>query len=195
MHKVLIAVDDTKTSKQVISSFHNLVRRPESIVLLYTQRLEGKSLMIDMLGDAEMATLKEMLEGTEYKERLDEKAEKILNYYRKELGEEGAFSIKTVVRAGHPAEEVLRVADEEGVGLIILGFNGRKGLNRLIAGSLDREVREKAKVPVLMAKRANICEEAYTWRDALAAISVTTTVIFGLYLLGVVLYGGWFLHR
>ncbi len=194
MNKVLIAVDDTKTSRQVVASFHNLVRQPESIVLLYTQRLEGKSLMIDMLGDAEMTTLKEMLKGTEHKERLDRKAEMILNSYRKELEEEGAVNIKAIVRSGHPAEEILRVADEEEVGLIILGFNGRKGLDRIIAGNLDVEVKRKAKVPVLVAKRPNICEEPYTWRDALAAISVTATVVFGLYLLGIVLYGRWFLR-
>jgi len=34
--------------------------------------------MVDMLGDAELSTLKESLNGTEYKDSLDEKADKIL---------------------------------------------------------------------------------------------------------------------
>jgi len=81
MKKVLIAVDGTKDSKSVLSAFRNLEQRPEDVVLLYVERLEGNSLMIDMLGEAEMSTLKDSLKGTEDKEALDRKAEKILNYY------------------------------------------------------------------------------------------------------------------
>jgi nucleotide-binding universal stress UspA family protein len=194
MNKVLIAVDDTKASKAVISSFQNLVQKPESAILLYAERLEGRSLMIDMLGDAEMSTLKETLQGTEHKDKLDEKAERILDYYKRELENGSTVRVKTVIRAGHPAEEILKVANEEGVELIILGGSERRGLGRLIAGNVDREVGKNAKVPVLLAKRANICEEPYTWRDALAAISVTTAVVFGLFLLGIIFEGKKFLH-
>ena len=75
MKKVLIAVDDTKGSKAVLSVFKNLVRPPQDVWLLHVQRLEGKSLMIDMLGEAELSTLRESLKGTEYKEELDRKSE------------------------------------------------------------------------------------------------------------------------
>lgn len=57
MKKVLIAVDETEGSKSVLSVFHNMVRPPETVVLVHVQRLEGKSMMIDMLGEAEMSTL------------------------------------------------------------------------------------------------------------------------------------------
>jgi len=49
-------------------------------------------------------------------------------------------------------------------------------------------------MPVLVAKRANICEEPYTWRDAVAAVSVTSAVVFGLFLLGIFLQNGRLLH-
>ncbi len=71
MNKVLIAVDDTKGSKYVLGVFQNLVRPPQEVLLLHVQRLQGRSLMIDMLSDAELSTLKESLKGTEYKEKLD----------------------------------------------------------------------------------------------------------------------------
>lgn len=193
MKKVLIAVDGTKASKAVITTFHNSVQQPEEVILLHVEKLEGRSLMIDMLGDAEISTLKDALKETEYKRALDAKAEKILNYYKRELGGSGVFSVKTVIRDGIPAEEILEVAKEEGVELIILGYSARKGLNRLIAGSVGRDVGRDAKVPVLVARRANMCEEPYTWRDAFAAVSVTTAIIFGLFLLGVILQGG-FVH-
>jgi nucleotide-binding universal stress UspA family protein len=187
MKKVLIAVDDTKASKAVLTTFHNSVQQPEEVILLHVERLEGRSLMIDMLGEAEISTLKNAVNGTEHKEALDEKAEKILNFYKKELEGSGLFSVKTVIRDGIPTEEILKVADEEGVELIILGYSARKGLNRLIAGSVAKDVGKYAKVPVLVAKRANLCEEPYTWRDAFAAVSVTTAVVLGLFLLGIFL--------
>ena len=188
MKKVLIAVDDTKSSKAVLSTFCNLVKRPEAVVLLHVEKLEGKSLMIDMLGETELSTLKESLKGTEYKEELDIKAGKILDYYKKELADGGRIRVKTMLRDGHPADEILRVAEDEGVELIILGYSAKKGLNRLITGSIAKEVERQSNVPVLVAKKpAMMCEEAYTWRDAYYAISLFTVVVLVMFILGVVL--------
>lgn len=187
MNKVLIAVDDSKTSRAVLTTFYNSVQKPEEIILLHVERLEGRSLMIDMLGESEMSTLKDAVNGTDHKEILDGRADKILEYYEKELKGSGSFNVKTVRREGIPSDEILKVADAEGVELIILGCTGRKGLNRIISGSVSKEVGKKAKVPVLVAKRPSICEEPYTWKDAFAAVSVTTAVIIGLFLLGMML--------
>lgn len=190
MKKVLIAVDGTKASKAVLATFHNLVRQPERVILLHVEKLEGRSLMVDMLGDAEMSTLKESLTGTEYKDALDKKAQRILDYYKGELEDGGAVNITTKIRAGHPSDEILKAAAEEGVELILLGYSGRKGLNRIIAGSVAQEVQKNAKVPVLMAKKPVTCEEPYSWRDAITAVSVTTAIVFSLFLLGTFLQRG-----
>jgi len=165
MKKVLISVDDTKGSKAVLSVFKNLVRPPQEVILLHVQRLEGKSLMVDMLGDAELSTLRESLRGTEYKEELDRKSEQILNYYKKELEDGGLISIRTVVRDGIAADEILKVAEEEKVDLIITGANENKGMMRIIAGCLPSEVERRSKVPVLVGKD-EIAAEAYGLQGA-----------------------------
>lgn len=152
MNKVLIAVDDTKGSKYVLGVFQNLVRPPQEVLLLHVQRLQGRSLMIDMLSDAELSTLKESLKGTEHKENLDRQTEKILNYYRKEFENAGLFNIRTIIREGIPADEILKVAEEERVDLIVVGSNGKKGLNRLITGCVSNEVERNATVPVIVEK-------------------------------------------
>lgn len=162
MKKVLIAVDETEGSKAVLSVFQNMVRPPESVVLVHVQQLEGKSLMIDMLGEAEMSTLRESLRGTEHKEILDRKSEKILNFYRKELENGGLVSVKTVVRDGSASEEILKVAQEEGVDLIITGYNGKTIMQRLLSGSVSKEMEKNAPVPVLVAKNPT-AEEKYAW--------------------------------
>jgi len=167
MKKVLVAVDDTKGSKAVLSVFNNLVRPPEEVILLHVEKLLGRTLMIDMLGEAELSTLRESLKGTEYKEELDRKAEKILNYYKKELEDGGLIRIKTLIREGIPVDEILKVAEEEGVELIITGCNEKKGLNRLITGCVSKDVERNATVPVLVARDISD-EKAYGWKEAVA---------------------------
>lgn len=187
MNKILVVVDDTKTSKAVVSTFQNMTWKPNCVILLHVETLQGKSLMIDMLSESELSTLRESLEGTEYKEELDRKADKILTYYKKEFETDGSFSITRMIRAGKPADEILKVADEENVDLILLGSNGLKGLNRLLTGSISSEVEKRSKVPVLVAKKPQVCEEPYSWQDAYAAITVTTLIVLGLFLMGAVL--------
>lgn len=158
MKKVLIAVDNTKGSKSVLSVFKNLVRPPQEVLLLHVQRLQGKSLMIDMLGDAELSTLRESLKGTEYKEKLDRESEQILKYYKREFEDGGLISVRTLIRDGIAADEILKVAEEEKVDLIITGANGNKGMLRLIAGSWPSEVERRSKVPVLVGKEEGSTE-------------------------------------
>jgi nucleotide-binding universal stress UspA family protein len=187
MEKVLVAVDDTKGSKYALSVLNNLVRPPEEVILLHVERLEGRSLMIDMLGEAELATLREDLKDTEYKKELGRKAEKILDCCRRKLEEGGMTSVKTIIRDGIPAEEILKVAKKENVELIILGYSESKGLNRFISGSVARDVEKKAKVPVLLAKKPAIWEETSLWRHAYYAVSLATVVVLFVFVLGIIL--------
>jgi len=194
MKKVLIAVDDRKGSKAVLSTFFNLVNPAEEVVLLNVQRLEGKSHMIDMLGEAEMSTLREMVKDTEHKKRLDEKTDDILSFYRKEISDYCQAKIKTVTKEGVAADEILKVAEEEDAELIILGNGRKRGLSKLISGNIVESVQKSSKVPVLVARGTLMCEEPYSWRDAYAAVTVTTAIIVGMFLLGVIIQRGPFLH-
>jgi nucleotide-binding universal stress UspA family protein len=192
--KIMIAVDDTKGSKNVLSVFHNFVQQPADVTLLHVERLQGRSLMIDMLGDAEMSTLKEMMKGTDYKAALDKRADKILAFYSKELVSKASFPLKTIKREGIPAEEILKAADEEKADMIILGQSGKRGFDRFITGKVAKYVEKNAKVPVLVAKPPLMCEEAYTKKDAWAAVSVTTAIMAALFILGVILQKGLLIH-
>jgi len=167
MKKVLIAVDETEGSKAVLSVFQNMVRPPESVVLVHVQQLEGKSMMIDMLGEAELNTLREALKGTDYKESLDRKSERILNFYRKELENGGLVSVKTIIRDGITSEEILKVAQEEGVDLIVTGYNGKTFMQRMVTGSISKDIEKQAPVPVLVAKNPS-AEEKFAWTSAAA---------------------------
>jgi nucleotide-binding universal stress UspA family protein len=155
MKKILIAVDETKGTKELFNTCISMCScaRPETIVLCYVEKLEGKSLLDDtLLSISEMSTLKKALEGTEYQEALDRKAKAVLDYYKKELEEKGLTGVKTVIKKGHPAEEILNAAEEEGADMIMIGSRGSR-TSHLFMGSVSREVVNNAKLPVLVVKR------------------------------------------
>ena len=185
--KVLIAVDGTRATRAVLSTYSHLLRPPDEVVLLHVQRLEGESVMIDMLGAPELTTLKDALAGSEHQQALDDRAAKIIEHYRSKIATP-ATTVRSVVRAGRPADEILAVAAAEGVDLVILGSSGKKRLDRLITGSVAREVESLAGVPVLRARRVVVCEEPYSWSDARAAITVCSCVAVGLFLLRFIIH-------
>jgi len=153
MKKVLLAVDDSKGSATVIERYQEVFadNHPESVVLLYVEKIEGRSLMDEMLGEAEMETLKEELKGTRYQERLDRKAKAVIEYFRASLEEKGLTGVKTLVREGHPAEEIIRAAEEEGADLIMVGSKATRR-NSVLMGSVSREVANRAGMSVLVAR-------------------------------------------
>jgi len=153
MKTILIAVDDSKGSLATLETYGNLFTcvRPETTYLLSVQKIEGRSLMDEMLGVAEMSTLKEQLEGTDYKDALDKKATAILDHHKKKLEERGVTGIKTMVRQGHPADEILDAAKSVNAEMIIIGSRGKR-LHTLLMGSVSREIANNAEVPVLIAR-------------------------------------------
>jgi len=159
MDKILLAVDETKGSLAVIELLENLLGDcadsscvPKTINLLYVEKLEGRSLMDGLLlSSSETETLKESLQGTEYQEKLDQQAEKVLGYFTDLLQKKGFSGVVPLVRQGHPAEEILKAAQENEVEMIVLGSRGKR-LHNLWMGSISREVANNAPMAVLIAR-------------------------------------------
>jgi nucleotide-binding universal stress UspA family protein len=76
-----------------------------------------------------------------------EGAEKKLQEFVDEQFESDSCTARVVL--GDPAEEILNYAQAEGIDLIIIGTHGRKGLERIIFGSVAERVLKKSPVPVL----------------------------------------------
>ncbi len=53
------------------------------------------------------------------------------------------------VTAGVPAEQILAQAQEEGADIIVMGTMGRRGIDRLLFGSVAQAVVKSSPVPVL----------------------------------------------
>ena len=72
----------------------------------------------------------------------------------KKLMEESGISVKTMVGEGHAVHEgVVRVADSVGADLIVMGSHGRRGLEKLVLGSVAQRVLSTARIPVLVVRQ------------------------------------------
>ncbi|WP_436927235.1 universal stress protein [Halosimplex amylolyticum] len=64
-------------------------------------------------------------------------------------------SVETDVVRGDPAEAILDYADDHAVDAVAMGTRGRRGLARLVAGSVTQHVLRHASVPVLTARNTD----------------------------------------
>lgn len=53
------------------------------------------------------------------------------------------------VLSGYAAEEILNYADSENIDMIIMGTHGRKGIDRVLFGSVAEKIVKAAKMPVM----------------------------------------------
>jgi nucleotide-binding universal stress UspA family protein len=84
---------------------------------------------------------------------LDE-GKQIVSNAKKDLASRGVNEdrIVTAVLDGHPAEELDNYAGSHDIDLVVIGSHGRKGLDRLLIGSVADKVIRGAKVPVLIVR-------------------------------------------
>jgi nucleotide-binding universal stress UspA family protein len=147
MPKVMIAVDETKGSRSVLSVYRTMVREPESVVLIHVQQSAVSSTMPALPVDP-------VMQASWRDEVRNERSARIIRFYERELGKAGPVRIKTLVLEGNPSEEILRAAREESVDLIIMGSIGKPVLKQLAPGSTIKQVERGATIPVLVAKKS-----------------------------------------
>ena len=63
--------------------------------------------------------------------------------------EDAAVTVERRLEDGDPAEMILRMAEEEGADVIVLGTHGRSALGKLLLGSVADKVVRRAPCPVL----------------------------------------------
>jgi nucleotide-binding universal stress UspA family protein len=65
---------------------------------------------------------------------------------------ESGITATGVSVTGHPAEAILRYAEEQNVDLIVMATHGRSGLSRMRFGSVADQVLHGANVPLLLVR-------------------------------------------
>ncbi|MFN3739250.1 MAG: universal stress protein, partial [Thermodesulfovibrionales bacterium] len=62
------------------------------------------------------------------------------------------LTVEKIIARGRPYEEIVRIADEKGVDLIVMGSHGRTGLGRVVVGSVAMRVLRRSTKPVLIVR-------------------------------------------
>ncbi len=87
--------------------------------------------------------------GHEVIRGLVEKAQERLGQLARQ-GQESGVMLTTVVREGEPHEAIINEAKERKADLIVMGSHGRKGIRRLLMGSVTERTIGYAECPVLV---------------------------------------------
>lgn len=69
-----------------------------------------------------------------------------------EEGKKLGVKVEALITEGHPADEILRVAHERNIDIIVIGTVGRSGITRLLMGSVAEKITRHAPCPVFVVR-------------------------------------------
>jgi len=84
-------------------------------------------------------------------EALKKEGYKAVNYVEG-IGELEGVTVESVLLEGHPADELIRYAEENEMDIVVMGTLGRTGIERLLLGSVAGNVVRHSKVPVMVVR-------------------------------------------
>ena len=88
----------------------------------------------------------------EYAAIQKEAAERVLAAAKEKAGRKGVEADTVCVELGSPADSIIETARERGCDVIVIASHGRRGLRRLMLGSVAAEVATLSPVPVLIVR-------------------------------------------
>ena len=69
--------------------------------------------------------------------------------YVEDRVEAAGLEAEGIIVEGHPAEEIIKYAEENSIDLIVMGTLGKSGLDKFLLGSLADKVIRNSKIPVI----------------------------------------------
>ena len=145
---ILFATDLSKNSAYAFYYAIHMAKRDEAkIVILHA--VEPLPRMLVSFEDFEHKVAKNRWEDTvkKFKEQIQDISVKV-------DARTGISSVdlvsKILIRLGPPVEEILRVVDEEGCDMIVLGTHGKGFLKQTFLGSVSSSVLLRARKPVFV---------------------------------------------
>ena len=142
--KIVIAMDGSKCSKAALAFVRRVMLPPASPITVVSAVFPPILAQPDVYVGAPAAAEQLMEQETRaYQELATQTA--------KELRDAG-YPTEARVLAGDPRDVILKVAQDAGAELIVVGSHGRTGLAKLLMGSVATHVVTHAKQSVLVVK-------------------------------------------
>jgi nucleotide-binding universal stress UspA family protein len=146
--KILYATDLSKNSSYAFLHATDLAKRYDAkIVILHV--LQSIPTYVDAY-----AVMAVRIEQKEQREIIEEIKRHLQEFCRKAEGQIGPPCVslvsKILIPRGHPPEEILNAADEEGCDVIVLGTHGKGFLAHTFLGSVSSAVVHRTRKPVFV---------------------------------------------
>lgn len=135
---ILVALDGSELSEQVIATLHNLKLESMTQVIL-SHVISNQTSDLDAIADRPNVETEDLPYRT---------IEKKLQSYQARIPCNSQIEIVT----GDPAEEIIRLANIYKADLILIGTRGLTGLKRILEGSVSAQVVADAPCSVLVVK-------------------------------------------
>jgi len=148
---ILVAFDGSDDSMKALKVGAELASRlGASLSLVYVSHI-GDSHFRDLIGETEFKEVLETLkrEGKDLPELLAETGRKVLQSATAALADYN-LDVKEIVKLGHPAEEIIKTAEEVDADIVVVGPHSER--KSLVMGSVGREVVERCPRSVLVAR-------------------------------------------
>lgn len=123
----------------------------EELAFELATRLDGALLLVSVIDPSGL-----WLPTGGYRQRIDQarEARQIAAQGIVDRGRRVGVPIRTLIWEGDPAESIVEAAIAEGVDLIVVGSHQRRGVDRLVMGSVSEQVVRTSPVPVVVARRS-----------------------------------------
>lgn len=135
---ILVAVDGSELSEQVIETLNQIKLPPETKIIL-SHVIPPPEVDVEWSADRPHNSSEEL----PYR-----KIEKQLQLYQNDL----PFNSELEIVTGDPAEEIVRLANIHRADMIVIGSRGLTGMKRILQGSVSNQVLENAPCSVLVVK-------------------------------------------
>ena len=141
--KILLPTDGSEHSYEALRYASSFARQFNITVYILTV-IEIHHSIYDVYADEITLDLQESKIASLVNQRLDETAKKAREF--------GVKDIITLTRFGSPYQEILNVAKEKEVDMIVLATHGRSGIAHFLVGSVTEKVIRTAPCPVLVVR-------------------------------------------
>ena len=146
--KILVPIDGSETARKALEYAVDLAKQTGSSIILLS--------VIDKSSFYGLQTIPSESSPTHLLETLEDYLRQTAEAYIAEAEElcmsKGVESRK-IVNAGHPAEEIIKAAEDLKVDLIVMGSHGKSALGAALLGSVTmRVIHMETKIPVLVVR-------------------------------------------
>jgi len=113
--------------------------------------LDAQIISVFVIDDVVIREMSKMNAQEDVESELKENGQGYIKYIQGLASKEGVKASSFLAR-GTPFEQIVHLAKELGIDLIVMGTYGRRGAERILIGSVTQRVIEYAQCPVLVIK-------------------------------------------